>query len=101
MLYGVFLGISYFCRSSATLLIYCVMSWILPPYHKAMRFLGRLIDPVLSPIRTLLFRIFPRLPIDLSALAAFFVLDLIGRLLPAAFLPAGLICGRIGRAKSG
>ncbi len=82
MLYGVFLGISYFLQIIRyALLIYCVMSWILPPYHKAMRFLGRFIDPVLSPIRTLLFRIFPRLPIDLSALAAFFVLDLIGRLL--------------------
>jgi len=46
-----------------------------------MRFLSRFVDPVLTPIRALMFRVFPRMPIDLSALAAFFLLRIVESLL--------------------
>lgn len=74
-LYGVFRGISMFLQVIYyALLAYCLLSWILPPYNKVMMFLSRVTDPLLRPIRSVLFRIFPRMPLDLSALVLFFVL---------------------------
>ena len=82
MLFGVFQGISYFLTIIRyVLLAYCLLSWILSPYHKVMRMLGRFVDPVLNPIRRLMYRIFPRIPLDLSALLAFFLLQLADSLL--------------------
>lgn len=81
MLYGIIQGIRYFLQiASYVLLAYCLLSWILPPYHKIMQFLARLVDPLLRPIRNLLFRLFPRMPLDFSAMAAFFVLRLLDQL---------------------
>jgi len=75
MLYGIFLGISYFMRLVYyALLAYCLLSWMLPPQHNIMRVLTRFVDPVLMPVRRLMYRVFPRIPLDLSALAAFFLL---------------------------
>ncbi len=80
VLSGVFQGISYFLTIIRyVLLAYCLLSWVLPPYNKLMMMLSRFIDPLLRPIRNVMFRIFPRMPIDLSALVAFFVLDLLSR----------------------
>lgn len=81
-LYGVFRGISMFLQVIYyALLAYCLLSWILPPYNKVMMFLARFVDPLLRPIRNVLFRIFPRMPLDLSALVAFFLLRIVDSLL--------------------
>lgn len=81
-LYGVFRGISMFLQVIYyALLVYCILSWILPPYNKVMMFLGRFMNPLLQPIRNVLFRIFPRLPLDLSALVLFFILNIVNSLL--------------------
>ena len=87
VLYKVFLGVNYFIRIlSYALLIYCVLSWILPPYHKVMRIAERFVDPMLRPIRSLLFRFFPRMPIDFSPLALSLLLQLASRLLWRIYL---------------
>lgn len=81
VLYGIFRGISIFLQIIYyALLVYCLLSWILPPYNKVMMFLSRFVDPLLRPIRTLLFRIFPRMPLDFSALVLFFLLNILQRL---------------------
>ena len=81
-LYGIFRGISMFLQLVYdALLIYCILSWILPPYQKVMMFLAKIMDPLLRPVRNTLFRVFPRLPIDLSALVLFFVLRMVRSLL--------------------
>lgn len=81
-LYGVFRGISMFLQVIYyALLVYCILSWILPPYNRVMMFLGRITNPLLQPIRNVLFRIFPRLPLDLSALVLFFLLNIVNSLL--------------------
>lgn len=38
------------------LLVYCVLSWFVDPHSGVMRFLTRVTDPILQPIRMLLFR---------------------------------------------
>lgn len=82
MLYGIFQGLSYFLQIiNYALLIYCVLSWLLPPYHKVMAVLSRFVDPLLSPIRGLMFRMFPRARLDFSALLAFLLLGIVQRLL--------------------
>ena len=87
VLYKVFLGVNYFIRIlSYALLIYCVLSWILPPYHKVMRIAERFVDPMLRPIRSLLFRFFPWMPIDFSPLALSLLLQLASRLLWRIYL---------------
>lgn len=81
-LYNVFLGISYFIRIlSYALVIYCILSWILPPYHKVMQFFSRIVDPMLNPVRRVMFRIFPRMPLDLSPIALSMLLSFATRLL--------------------
>lgn len=81
-LYGVFRGISMFLQViEYVMLAYCLLSWILPPYHKVMAFLARFADPLLRPIRSVMFRIFPRMPIDLSALVFFMLLRVVRQLL--------------------
>lgn len=81
-LYGIFRGISMFLQVIYyALLVYCLLSWILPPYNKVMATLSRIVDPLLRPIRAVLFRIFPRMPLDFSALVLFFLLNIVNRLL--------------------
>lgn len=76
MLYGVFQGIYYFLQIiQYGLLAYCVLTWILQPYHKVMRFFARFADPLLRPIRNVMYRIFPRMPIDLSPLIMYFLIN--------------------------
>lgn len=82
VLYEVFRGISMFLQLIYYfLLAYCLLSWILPPYNKVMMFFSRFVGPLLQPIRNVLFRIFPRMPIDLSALVAFFLLRIVDSLI--------------------
>lgn len=81
-LYGVFRGISMFLQIIYyALLIYCLMSWILPPYNKVMMFLARIVDPLLRPIRNILYRFFPHMRLDFSALIAFLLLRIVDSLL--------------------
>ena len=87
VLYKVFLGLEYFIRIlSYALLIYCVLTWILPPYHKVMRLFARFVDPLLRPVRSLLFRLFPRMPFDISPLVASLVLRFASSLLWRIYL---------------
>lgn len=79
--YGIVRGISMFLRLiSYAILIYCILSWVLPPYNKVMMFFARIIDPLLRPIRRLLLRFLPRIPLDLSPLVLGLLLQLIERI---------------------
>lgn len=76
MLYGVVRGIDYFLEIVRYgLLLYCVLGWFVSPFNSFMKLLTRIFDPILRPVRNILFRIMPRMPIDLSAIALFFVID--------------------------
>ncbi len=82
MLFGIVQGISYFLRIFMyALYIYCICSWVLSPYNKVMRVLARIVDPVLRPVRNVLFRLFPRLPIDLSPIVLGLLVGLIQQML--------------------
>jgi len=71
MLYGIFKGISYFLALFRYVLFtYCVLSWLLPPYHRVMKVLSRLTDPFLRPIRNAMYRLFPQARVDFSIFAA-------------------------------
>lgn len=81
MLYGIFEGISYFLAIIRYLLLaYCILSWFMPPYRGIMKTLARFVDPLLRPIRNVVHRFANRMPIDLSALIAFILLDVLSRL---------------------
>lgn len=82
MLFGIFRGIESFLKIIRYLLLaYCLLSWIMPPYRGFMATLSRFVDPILRPIRNLLFRFFPRLPIDLSPLLLMLLLEGLRQLL--------------------
>lgn len=81
-LYGVFRGISMFLQIIYyALFAYCILSWILPPYNRVMMFLGRVMNPLLAPIRRVMFRIFPHMRIDFSALVLSLLLAVVQQLL--------------------
>ena len=80
MLYGIFLGFSYFLEILRYLLLaYVVISWFVSPFNRFRQLVERIVDPMLRPLRSLLFGIAPRMPIDLSAFILFFVLNLLQR----------------------
>lgn len=82
MLSAIFLGINYFLQIVRyTVLIYLVLSWFLPPYQRFMRILERIVDPLLRPVRNLMFRFLPRMIIDPSPILFFLFMDLFSRLL--------------------
>ena len=82
ILYRIYLGCYYFLEILRyALLIYCILSWFMPPWNKVMQFLAKITDPMLNLIRPLMRRIFPNLPIDLSAIVIFFLIGLAERLL--------------------
>lgn len=86
-LMSVYRGISMFLQLIRyVLLIYCILSWVLPPYNRVMQFLARFMDPVLRPIRNLQFRLFPRLPLDFSAMIALLLISLLDSLIYRLFL---------------
>lgn len=81
-LYGIFRGISMFLQVVYyALLAYCILSWILPPYNKVMMFLARVTNPLLAPIRRVLFRLFPQSRLDFSAFVLFLLLALLQQLI--------------------
>ena len=78
MLRGIVQGIDYFLEAIRyLLLVYCVISWFVSPFNRFRQFIERIVDPMLRPLRGILFGIAPRMPIDLSALVMFFVLNLL------------------------
>ena len=69
--------------ASTVLLIYCIMSFVMPG-SDLMRKAASSVEPVLHPFRQLLYRYFPRLqtlPVDLSPLAVWLVIDVVTLLL--------------------
>ena len=78
MLRGIFQGFDYFIEIIRYLLLtYVVISWFVSPFNRFRQFIERIVDPMLRPLRSLLFGIAPRMPIDFSALIMFFVLNLL------------------------
>ena len=69
--------------ASTVLLIYCIMSFVMPG-SDLMRKAASYVEPVLHPFRQLLYRYFPRLrtlPVDMSPLAVWLVIDVVTLLL--------------------
>ena len=82
ILYQIYQGCYYFLEILRyALLIYCILSWFVSPWNKVMQFFGKIANPMLGWIRPVIRRIFPNLPIDLSAIVVFFLLNLAQRLL--------------------
>jgi YggT family protein len=62
----------------ALIIIWVIVSWVLPPYHPLREALDRVIDPMLAPIR----RVMPVTgTIDLSPMILIILIELIGRIL--------------------
>jgi YggT family protein len=60
------------------IIIWAVVSWILPPYHPLREALDRVINPMLAPIR----RVMPMTgALDLSPMILIILIELIARIL--------------------
>lgn len=60
------------------IIIWVIVSWVLPPYHPLREALDRVIDPMLAPIR----RVLPATgPVDFSPMILIIVIVLLSRLL--------------------
>jgi len=60
------------------IIVWVIVSWILPPYHPLREALDRIVDPMLSPIR----RVMPATGmIDLSPMILIILVELIARIL--------------------
>lgn len=56
-----------------------IISWVNPdPYNQVVRILDRFTEPVLYPIRKLLWRVTGNLPIDFSPLIAIVLIQIVG-----------------------
>ena len=65
------------------IIIWVVVSWILPPYHPLREALDRIVDPMLAPIR----RVIPMAGmIDLSPMILIILIELITRILVGMLL---------------
>jgi YggT family protein len=59
---------------SLLVIIRALISWVNPdPYNPIVQFLTRATDPILNPIR----RILPVMPIDISPIVAYFLINLV------------------------
>mgnify|MGYP001585653117 CR=1 FL=1 len=59
---------------SLLIIIRALISWVNPdPYNPIVQFLTRATDPILNPIR----RILPVMPIDISPIIAYFLINLV------------------------
>ncbi|MDR3051401.1 MAG: YggT family protein [Oscillospiraceae bacterium] len=64
------------------LLIYCVLSWFMPPQGRLMQMLTRVTNPILHPIRTLLTRVTHSYQSGMFApIVAYFLISLLGDIL--------------------
>jgi YggT family protein len=60
------------------IIIWVVVSWILPPYHPLREALDRVIDPMLAPIR----RVLPATgPVDFSPMVLMILIVLLSRII--------------------
>lgn len=65
------------------IVIWTIVSWILPPYHPLREALDRVVEPMLAPIR----RIMPATgPIDFSPMVLIILLILVSRILMTILL---------------
>ena len=59
---------------SLLIIIRALISWVSPdPYNPIVQFLYRATDPILNPIR----RFMPAMPIDISPIIAYFLINLV------------------------
>jgi YggT family protein len=83
-----FAFLALFIKVIAQLFIYVViasalLSFFLPPYHPIREVLGRIVDPFLNPIRSLM----PRAgTIDFSPLILIFAVEILSRILISILL---------------
>ena len=66
------------------ILVYCVGSWFIGPNSRAYEYyikLARIVEPVLLPVRKLMYRLGINLPIDLSPWITMILIGFIYRLL--------------------
>jgi YggT family protein len=64
-------------------IIWVVVTWVLPPYHPLRELLDRIIDPMLAPIR----RVLPMAGmIDLSPMILIILVTLVSRILISLLL---------------
>lgn len=65
------------------IIIWAVVSWVLPPYHPLREALDRIVDPMLAPIR----RFLPVTgPVDFSPMILVIVIVLLSRMLASLLL---------------
>jgi YggT family protein len=65
------------------IIIWVVVTWILPPYHPLREALDRIIEPMLAPIR----RVLPATGmIDLSPMILIILIELLSRILISVML---------------
>lgn len=63
--------------------IWAILSWIMPPYHPLREALGRIVEPMLEPIR----RVVPMAgTIDFSPIILMILIELIARILVGIIL---------------
>lgn len=62
-------------------LIYCVLTWFMPPASRVMRLLGDVIEPMLMPIRRLLMRFTGPFGLDFSPFLLVVILSALRSLL--------------------
>ena len=87
MLNGICQGIVWFLEIIRfAVMMNILLNWFIPPNHGVMRFLERITDPLLRPIRNLLFRIAPRMIIDPSPLVFFLLVGLLIRFVRVIFI---------------
>lgn len=61
------------------IIVRAIISWVNPdPYNPVVRALDRLTEPILYPIRKVMWRFTGNLPIDFSPLIAIFLIQFVG-----------------------
>ena len=90
MLLGLIRSVLYLAYRVADLaiLVYCIASWFVRPGSRAYEYYGklaRIVEPMLLPVRKLMYRLNINLPIDLSPWITMILIGFVYRVL-AAFL---------------
>ena len=66
------------------ILVYCIGSWFITPQSRAYEYyvkLARIVEPILLPVRKLMYRLRINLPVDLSPWITMILIGFIYRLL--------------------
>ena len=82
-LYQIVQGLSMFLRIVRYILLaYCLMSWFVRPTNRFYQICQRMCDPLLAPFRPISRKLIEKgFMIDISAILAFFALDIVERLI--------------------